>query len=545
MLRLMRSPPCGLCKTSSGHRLCSSLRPPPQPTIFFSDRVRIRRVARGVYGRTLLSEFGPTRYTQLLHRSLSTVAEPLENENENEDDLLGKEPPAASSPSNMYARVTPIEHVLLRPGMYVGSTSPQRLLAANNFYYDKDSKKMLNCTPNGGNAVTPALIKVFDEILVNACDNHRRDGSTKRIDVTVDPDTGAVTIYNDGKGIPVMKHDVEGVWIPELLFGYLLTGSNFDDSESNSSSKTQQKYSNTLTGGRHGYGAKLSNIFSSEFTVTTCDTKRKLQYEQTWDDNMSTMRPAVITKVEKNASDFTQISFRPDLIKLTGTPHFSSDDYHQMCKRVVDVKGVNSNLTVTLNGEPIEIDSFKDYCELYRPDVACAKVNNRWEVGVASSDGSDGSCVSFVNSMATTRGGTHVDHITAQIVNKFYDHIKKKHPDLPLAKKLVRARLTIFVNCLIESPSFDSQMKEMLTTSVKDYGSSPVLKPAQLNRLLSENSAVVHRIVKDAKSKQREKIYEVRMSEANTLKKLASKIPSWGVLLSIFPALTYLSLFTS
>ena len=61
---------------------------------------------------------------------------------------------------------------------------------------------------------------------------------------------GEITIYNDGQGIPIEKHKKEGVYIPELVLGHLLTGSNFDDSLSK------------VTGGRNGYGAKLTNIFS-------------------------------------------------------------------------------------------------------------------------------------------------------------------------------------------------------------------------------------------------------------------------------------------
>ena len=69
--------------------------------------------------------------------------------------------------------------------------------------------------------------------------------------------------FNDGKGIPIEKHRVEGVWVPELVFGQLLTGSNFDDAAAR------------LTGGRHGYGAKLTNIFSTAFTVETVDVRRR------------------------------------------------------------------------------------------------------------------------------------------------------------------------------------------------------------------------------------------------------------------------------
>ena len=53
------------------------------------------------------------------------------------------------------------------------------------------------------------------------------------------------------------------MYVPEMIFGHLLTSSNYDDSV--------QRF----TGGRHGYGAKLTNIFSKRFEVEIVDPKRK------------------------------------------------------------------------------------------------------------------------------------------------------------------------------------------------------------------------------------------------------------------------------
>lgn len=69
-------------------------------------------------------------------------------------------------------------------------------------------------------------------------------------------------------GIPITMHKEEGVYVPELIFGHLLTSSNYNDS--------QKK----VTGGRNGYGAKLCNIFSSEFSVETGDSSTGKKYKQ-------------------------------------------------------------------------------------------------------------------------------------------------------------------------------------------------------------------------------------------------------------------------
>ena len=73
--------------------------------------------------------------------------------------------------------------------------------------------------------------------------------------VSVDKETGEVTIENNGPlgGISVRMHEKEGIWNPELVFGHLLTSTNYDDNQKR------------IVGGRNGYGAKLTNIYSSEF----------------------------------------------------------------------------------------------------------------------------------------------------------------------------------------------------------------------------------------------------------------------------------------
>jgi DNA topoisomerase-2 len=91
--------------------------------------------------------------------------------------------------------------------------------------YDPSADKIVPKTV----AVIPALCKLFDEILVNAADNKQRDASTSRIDVRINAEDASISIMNNGKGIPVRMHKDAKMWVPELVLGNLLTGSNFDD----------------------------------------------------------------------------------------------------------------------------------------------------------------------------------------------------------------------------------------------------------------------------------------------------------------------------
>merc|ERR1719440_2056817 len=179
------------------------------------------------------------------------------------------------SVEQIYQKKTPVEHILLRPDTYVGSVEWQE---DNMWVWNEKTKEMDFKSIN----YVPALYKIFDEILVNAADNLQRDPSMSCIKVDIDPKKGRIKVYNDGKGLPVQIHKKHKVFVPELVFGHLLTSDNYDDTE------------RKVTGGRNGYGAKLTNIFSTKFTIETCD-KGKV-YKQTWTDNMSKKSKPVIAR---------------------------------------------------------------------------------------------------------------------------------------------------------------------------------------------------------------------------------------------------------
>merc|ERR1712100_99259 len=159
---------------------------------------------------------------------------------------------AAEDASKRYVKKTPHEHVLTRPDSYIGSIE---MTTADIWVYD-DIKGMNQRKVS----YVPGLYKIFDEILVNAADHKQRDSKMNTIKVELDAENNKISVYNNGEGIPIQMHSEEKIWIPEMIFGHLLTSSNYDDNEKK------------VTGGRNGYGAKLANIFSNEFTVETVDT---------------------------------------------------------------------------------------------------------------------------------------------------------------------------------------------------------------------------------------------------------------------------------
>ena len=169
----------------------------------------------------------------------------------------------------------------------------------------------------------------------------------KRIEVEIDRATGRISVENDGDGIDVVLHAEENIYVPELIFGHLLTSSNYDDTEER------------IIGGQNGIGAKACNIFSKEFTVETVDAVAGLKYVQTFRDNMSVREKPKITKSSKKP--YTRISFVPDYARF----HCAnlSDDMHGLfVRRCYDLCALtDKDVGVSMNSQKLNIKTF-DRC---------------------------------------------------------------------------------------------------------------------------------------------------------------------------------------
>ncbi len=252
------------------------------------------------------------------------------------------------------------------------------------------------------------------------------------------------------------------MYVPEMIFGHLLTSSNYDDDM------------NKVTGGRNGYGAKLANIFSTHFAIETADHNRGRKFFMEWEENMTKRHEPVLKNV-KLKEDFTKVSFTPDL-KRFGMKSFDKDIVALFTKRVYDIAGVNSALKVYLNGKLIKLGSFEKYVELYfkNKDVphVFQKINDRWEVCVGLSQGGQFQQVSFVNSICTIKGGTHVKYVTDKLAKELAPILKKKNKGgADIKGHQIKNYIWVFVNALIVNPAFDSQTKETLTSQASKFGS--------------------------------------------------------------------------
>jgi len=352
----------------------------------------------------------------------------------------------------------------------------------------------------------PALYKIFDEILVNAADNLMRDPvGMDTIKVEIDQKKGTVSVWNNGRGLPVVIHKEHAVYIPEMVFGHLLTSDNYNDADCK------------VVGGRNGYGAKLANVFSTEFIIETSDGEKK--YTQRFEKNMTVKgKPQIVPSKDKS---YTCVTFTPDLSRF-GMTSFDDDIVALMTKRVYDIAGSTSEkCMVYLNGEKLDVKNFRDYTDLYlltRPGVpqVFEKCSDRWEVCLSLTE-SGFQQVSFANSICTIRGGTHVAHVSDQIVEAILEKVKAQSKEkvkggIDIKAHHVKNHLWIFIKSLIENPAFDSQTKETLTTKQSKFGSKCELSEKFINEVVS--CGVVDLILMAAMAKT--KVTLGKVMKANT-----------------------------
>ena len=383
--------------------------------------------------------------------------------------------------ADKYKKHTHREHILELPDTYVGSTETHEEV---RWIYDSSTSKMVHRKV----AFNPGFYKIFDEIIVNARDALVRSHGAgkqaiKHIDVSVTRVTDessktkfAIDIENDGDGIPIEMHPEHKVYAPELIFGHLLTSGNYD--------KTEEK----IVGGKNGYGAKLTNIFSNKFTLKTRHPASGQTYTQVWQDHMATAGKPSIVK-DKGAKGFVKITYEPDLSRFPGL------DLDAMCQvlhtRAIELAAMaGKEVKVTWNGSLVPTNTFEKFIHLFIKDGtshAYERCGERWEVGAvlaknlfAEDDSPDDRHISFVNGINTRKGGKHVETVLKTVLGNFTELAKKKKIDIKPSQ--LKDSVVFFINSTIVNPAFDSQTKETLTTPATKFGS--VFKSEKMHDLL-------------------------------------------------------------
>jgi DNA topoisomerase-2 len=318
---------------------------------------------------------------------------------------------------------------------------------------------------------------IFDEIIVNAADNVVRGIAQKikqkYIRITVDVENLTIRVENDGPYIAVSIHEKSGLYNTTLIFGRSLTGSNFNDEEERTA------------GGKNGYGGKLCNIMSRWFEVENVDAKRHLRLVQKWKNNMDPEKEGEPKVTKDSSKGYTAVTYKPDLKRFGMEKKFDEDTVNLLRRRSLELAAtLGVDIEVSFNGERLlspdaaakpRPSSMKMYAKMVFGDTAFVgkKMNARWEVYVGASTDDEFVNHSFVNHIRTSQGGTHVEHIKAQIIDGIIDATNKRKGVTPAARRSLRVDigrlLHIVVSAMIVNPGFDTQSKERLTTRPSDF----------------------------------------------------------------------------
>jgi DNA topoisomerase-2 len=396
--------------------------------------------------------------------------------------------------SKQYRKHTHREHILALPDTYIGSIEN----AIEDMYVDGDNAFELKSL-----SFNPGFYKLFDELLVNAHDhvvrlNQRKsDQPVKHIDISIKENT--ITVYNDGESIDIEKHPDYGIYIPQMIFGELLTSTNYDTNEKK------------LVGGKNGYGVKLVNIFAKKMTITIIDGKRQLKYVQSFEDNMSKVGEPKITTCKNKP--FVQIDWVPDLSRFGWKDTIPTELLEVVRRRVFDLAAtVGRDVKITWCDTPVKFRDFTSYASWYLPKdapIVTEVPQVGWQVAVADTQSEKFFSVSFVNGI-WTRSGKHVDEITNQLVAHLTNYMETKKK-IKVRPSMVKDSLAVFISCSVENPSFSSQTKEVMTTKVScklsdDFLKKLITKLNIVDKILDSQTAKDMKEVKKTDGKKQSKI---------------------------------------
>ena len=349
-----------------------------------------------------------------------------------------------------YRELSEIDHILLRPGMHVGSTKEERKTL---FLFSKDEKKF----EQREITYIPALMKIMDEVISNSCDEFRRPENLGLTELHVRIWKNGDVIIEDNGGIPVVMHKDAGCYLPEFIFGRFRTSSNYNDDEDR----------NVV--GTNGVGSKLANVYSKSFTIETADGKN--MYSRSWKNNMHDICDDMIVK--PCSEHYTKTSFTIDFSKFdTEETQFTDEFIDAIEKRCIDAAAANPGLTVyfyveesseVLYHSEWSFKNFEEYIELYSDYVdlkdCISFKTDKQQVWIYPDSSLN---IGFVNGAECSQG-THINSLRSDINNAISKVLMSKH-QVEVSSRTISGMYSLFCCVQVSNPSYSSQTKEKLDT---------------------------------------------------------------------------------
>jgi DNA gyrase/topoisomerase IV subunit B len=381
-----------------------------------------------------------------------------------------------------------IEHILLRPNMYIGNTNT---VNKRTWIISEDELSNDEISINDG------LNKIIMEVIDNAIDEFIKTKGKfgNKLEVNANFESMkdlSITIEDNGRGV---SHElVKGLPFSVIAFTKLKAGGNFDDD-------------NRTTKGLHGVGVSLTNVFSNYFGVDTDNGEKLTQIECS--KNMKTIKHEILKSKGKRG---TTVSFKPDLTRFKGVTNKTIEDIEgYLVLRLSEIASFYK-IKVFYNGK--KISKFFELIQKYNFNIQTV---DDFHVGLAVKE-DDLDDFSYVNGIYNSEGGIHYDVVSKYILNIIRDHVTAKYK-LELRPSFFKKYVQFFLALNeFESPVFDSQTKNKLVNSeaeVKDYleGYWEFIDE-YVNEFIDNNADFFDNIVRDINSE----------SEAKEIEKLKKQL---------------------
>jgi DNA gyrase subunit B len=381
-------------------------------------------------------------------------------------------------------KLKPMEHIRLRPGMYVGGTDARAL---HHLIYE-------------------VVDNAIDEALAGRCDH---------ILITLH-DENAVSVTDNGVGIPVGIHRKEGVSTLQLVMTEVGAGGKFDNS------------AYKVSGGLHGVGVSAVNALSAELRAEVFRDGHL--WEQVYNEGRPVTEVKKVRKLRDGESTGTRISFVPDFTVLEPN-EFS---YTTLTQRFREMAFVTRRVTITLRDERVKpiprettfyfeggLHSFVRYLNRNRKalhdtvyterDVEIAPdgkeaYNIGVEIAFQYTDASTVTELAFANTINTPDGGTHLTGLRSAItsvINRYARKaglLKEKEPNFSGSDTL--EGITAIVSVKHPHPSFESQTKVKLINPEVQGAVSQVVSDA-FYEFLELNPREARRIIEKCMTSMR------------------------------------------
>jgi DNA gyrase subunit B len=358
-----------------------------------------------------------------------------------------------------------LEHVRLRPGMYIGSTDSRGL---HHLVYE-------------------VVDNSIDEALAGYC---------KNIWVTINKD-GSITVEDDGRGIPVGIHPKVGKPALEVALTMLHAGGKFGNG------------GYKVSGGLHGVGVSVVNALSKWLEVEV--RREGGLYYQKYERGMPVTEVRRIGDAEGTG---TKITFKPD-DKIFEDTEFSAEVLIQRLREQAFLnRGVKIELSDLRTGKKNVfhyeggivafvryLNRSKDVLHEEPIYMKLAREDMEVEVAIQYNDSYVETVLSFANNINTHEGGTHLSGFRMALTRSINDYARKanllKEQDPNLSGEDVREGLTAVISVKLQNPQFEGQTKTKLGNSeVRGIVDSVVGEG--MARFLEENPSIARVIVEKA-----------------------------------------------